>query len=82
MDKLIFKLNSNITLEGSAFYDNATGNFLFSPNGPFTLRQGSIGVGNRQLRGLLTGSSDCFDRLMQRLRRCEARGEPVTLTVR
>ncbi len=28
------------------------------------------------------GSSDCFDRLMQRLRRCEARGEPITLTVR
>ncbi len=51
-------------------------------NGPFTLRHGSIGVGDRQLRGLLTGSSDCFDRLMQRLRRCEARGEPVTLTVR
>ena len=51
-------------------------------NGPFTLRNGSIAVGRHRLSGLLVDTADCFDHLVRRIRRCLARGEPVTLTIR
>lgn len=34
MGKIDFTFNGNIMLEGSAFYNNATGDFLFSPDDP------------------------------------------------
>lgn len=54
MEKIMFKLNSNITLEGSAFYDNATGNFLFSPDDPApqrTARYRRYGVAQQMTDG-------------------------------
>ncbi len=55
---------------------------LCPANGPFALRFGSIAVGRHHLSGVLTGCADCFDQLMRRIQACQARGEPVTLTVR
>lgn len=58
MDKLFFKLNSNITLEGVAFYNNETGNFHFSPDDPQpdrTARYHRYGVAQQ-----MTDGTFCF----------------------
>ncbi len=58
MDKLIFKLNSNITLEGVAFYNNETGNFHFSPDVPQPGRTG--GYRHYGVAQQMTDGTFCF----------------------
>ncbi len=69
MNKIIIKAeNSNITLEGLSFYDNATGNFMFSPNDPEpdrTQRYRHYGVAQQM-------SDGTFDFVPERKRRAQS----------